>query len=49
MDQYFDIFVDTSQPMTRSVVIEAKSETDETTLVDLIIYVRNFAPYFKDG
>ena len=36
--------------MAKSVLIEASSENlNSTAILELIIYVTNYAPYFKEG
>ena len=36
--------------MTKSVLVEATTKnSNATALLEVIVYVTNFAPYFKDG
>ena len=50
MDSEFEISVNTSYVFSKSVLIEASTKKSEkTAILELIVYVTNFAPYFTDG
>ena len=50
MNSDFEILVNTSQSMSKTLLVEATTEnSNSTAILELIIYVTNFAPYFKDG
>ena len=50
MDSKFDISVNTSLSFSKSVLIEASTTNSEkTAILEMIVYVSNYAPYFTDG
>ena len=50
MNSDFEILVNTSQSMSKTLLVEATTEnSNSSAILEVIIYVTNFAPYFKDG
>ena len=50
MSANFEILVNTSQVITKTLIVEASTKNSNSTAVlEVIIYVTNYAPYFKDG
>jgi len=50
MNSDFEILVNTSQTISKTLLIEASTKnSNSTAILEMVIYVTNFAPYFKDG
>ena len=50
MGPNFEILVSTDQELSKTVSVEASTKnSNETAVLKLIVYVTNFAPYFKEG
>ena len=50
MSASFEILVNTSQAITKTLLVEASTKnSNSTAILEVIIYVTNFAPYFADG
>ena len=50
MSANFEIFVNTSQSISKTLLVEASTKnSNNTATLEVVIYVTNFAPYFKDG
>ena len=50
MSANFEILVNTSQAISKTLLVEASTKnSNNTATLEVVIYVTNFAPYFKDG
>ena len=50
MNSDFEILVNTNLAMSKTLLVEASTKNSvSTAILELIIYVTNFPPYFKDG
>ena len=50
MNSDFEILVNTNLAMSKTLLVEASiKNSNSTAILEMVIYVTNFAPYFKDG